>query len=99
MILFITESFSGRQHLVSVRSCFYPVQQLDGALQPKEYYPFAKVTQQVSGSFQIRPQEPPGSLNAKNQFHDQQSLALLFVLTFKWILQFWVLLVFVFSES
>lgn len=72
MILFIAESFSGKQHLVSVRSCFHPVQQLDGAMQPKESSPFAKVTQQVSDSFQIRPQEPPGSLNAKNQPHDQE---------------------------
>lgn len=57
MILFIAESFSERQHLVSVRPCFHPIQQLDRALQHKEINQFAKVTQRVSDSFQIRPQE------------------------------------------
>lgn len=56
-ILFIAESFSERQHLVSVRPCFHPFQQLDRALQHKEINQFAKVTQRVSDSFQIRPQE------------------------------------------
>lgn len=58
MILFIAESFSERQHLVLVRSCFHPIQQLDRAPQHKEINQFAKVTQGVSDSFQIRPQEP-----------------------------------------
>ena len=58
MILFIAESLSERQHLVSVRSCFHPLQQLDRTLQHKEINQFAKVTQRVSDSLQIRPQEP-----------------------------------------
>lgn len=57
MILFIAENFSERQHLASVRSCFHPVQQLDGTQQHKAMNQFARVTQRVNASFQIRPQE------------------------------------------
>lgn len=57
MILFIAEGFSERQHLVSVRPCFHPIQQLDRALQHREITQFAKVTQRARDSFQIRPQE------------------------------------------
>lgn len=65
-ILFIAESLSERQHLVSVRSCFHPIQQLDQAPQPREMNPSAKVTLRVSDSFQNRPQEPLSSIECQN---------------------------------